>query len=144
MHHNIEILIAEDDNGHALLIKKNLKRAGVMNKIRRFKDGQETLDFLFKNKKDITPNSNASYILLLDINMPKKNGVDVLRQIKKDEKLQKLPIIMLTTTDNPVEIDECYRLGCNNYIAKPVDYDKFIETIKKLGLFLMIVKTPQI
>ncbi len=144
MHHNIEILIAEDDDGHALLIKKNLKRAGVMNKTIRFKDGQETLDFLFKNKKDLTPNSNVSYVLLLDINMPKKNGVDVLRQIKKDEKLQKLPIIMLTTTDNPVEIDECYRLGCNNYIAKPVDYDKFIETIKKLGLFLMIVKTPQI
>ena len=144
MHHNIEILIAEDDDGHALLIKKNLKRAGVINKIRRFKDGQEILDFLFKNKKDITANSNASYVLLLDINMPKKNGVDVLKQIKKDEKFQKLPVIMLTTTDNPVEIDECYRLGCNNYIAKPVDYDKFIETIKKLGLFLMIVKTPQI
>lgn len=144
MHKNIEILIAEDDDGHALLIKKNLKRAGVINKIRRFKDGQEILDFLFKNRKDIGEKDESSYILLLDINMPKKNGVDVLKQIKKDEKFKKLPVIMLTTTDNPVEIDECYKLGCNNYIAKPVDYDKFIGTINKLGLFLMIVKTPNV
>ncbi len=144
MHKNIEILIAEDDDGHALLIKKNLKRAGVINKIRRFKDGQEILDFLFKNRKNIGEKDESSYILLLDINMPKKNGVDVLKQIKKDEKFKKLPVIMLTTTDNPVEIDECYKLGCNNYIAKPVDYDKFIGTINKLGLFLMIVKTPNV
>ena len=87
---------------------------------------------------------NRGYVLLLDIKMPKVDGVEVLRQLKQDDELKKLPVIMVTTTNNPKEIDECYRLGCSHYITKPVDYDAFVETIQKLGLFLKIVQLPHL
>jgi len=76
--------------------------------------------------------------------MPKIDGVEVLRNIKKDKEFRKIPIIMLTTTDDPREVEHCHKLGCSNYITKPVDYEKFVDVIKKLGLFLMIVEVPDI
>ena len=116
------ILIAEDDEGHAALIKRNLRRTGITNRIVEFRDGQETLDFLFSEDKGPKANSDGTYMLLLDIRMPKVDGVDVLRQIKADEVLRKMPVIMITTTDDPREIQKCHAIGCNNYITKPVDY----------------------
>lgn len=138
------ILIAEDDTGHAALIRKNILRAGITNTIMHFKDGQELLDFLFK--KDDAPHrqGEVSYLLLLDIRMPKVDGVEVLRNIKADVELRKIPIIMLTTTDDPREVENCHKLGCSNYITKPIDYEKFVDVIKKLGLFLMVVEVPNI
>jgi len=85
-------------------------------------------------------NKNKCYLLLLDINMPKMNGVEVLIRIKSDNELKDIPVIMLTTTDNPREIETCYTLGCNMYITKPVQFDKFAETLNRMGLFLQIVK----
>ena len=76
--------------------------------------------------------------------MPKIDGIEALRQIKQDEKLRKIPVIMLTTTDNPQEIDKCYELGCNIYVTKPVDYEKFMEAINRLGLFLMVIEVPKL
>ena len=139
MDSNIIIIIAEDDEGHAALIKKNLRRNGISNHMLHFKDGQETLDFLLRNGKDKEPlnSSDTSYILLLDIRMPKVDGIEVLRQVKQDPLLHKIPVIIVTTTDDPREINNCYRLGCSNYITKPVEYDKFVEVIKNLGLFLL-------
>ena len=136
------ILIAEDDDGHASLIMKNLKRSGICNDIAWFKDGREVLDFLFMKGDGPHRSLEGSYILLLDIRMPLVDGVEVLRQIKGDPELAKIPVTMITTTDDPREVEECFRLGCNNYIAKPVDYVKFVEAIKQLGLFLMIVEVP--
>ena len=140
----VVILIAEDDEGHASLIKKNLKRSGVCNEIIRFKNGQEILDFLFLRGNGPDRSPEGSYISLLDIRMPLVDGVEVLRQLKKDPELAKIPVTMITTTDDPREVEECFHLGCNNYIAKPVDYNKFVEAIKQLGLFLMIVEIPLI
>ena len=140
----VTILVAEDDQGHAALITRNLKRAGITNEIICFKDGQETLDFLMRASKGSQHVTNARYILLLDIRMPKVDGVEVLRQLKQDAELAKIPVTMLTTTDDPREIEECYRLGCSNYITKPVDYEKFVEVIKQLGLFLLVVQVPEI
>jgi CheY-like chemotaxis protein len=82
--------------------------------------------------------------MLLDIRMPKVGGVEVLREIKKDAELSKIPVIMLSTTDDPREIEKCHALGCSNYINKPVDYEKFIDSIRKLGFFLKITKIPTI
>ncbi len=142
MDKEMAILITEDDPGHALLIKKNLQRAGISNEIIHFFDGKEVFDFLFTKKDD--KHKEKHYLLLLDIRMPKVDGIEVLRLIKQDPELCKIPIIMITTTDDPLEVERCYKLGCNVYITKPVDYDKFVDAIKRLGLFIMVVEIPKI
>ena len=144
MKREVTILIAEDDSGHATLIKRNLERAGLSNPILNFKDGQETLDFLFEQGEGPHRQHHKSYLLLLDIRMPKVDGVEVLRRIKSDKELRKIPTIMLTTTDDPREIEKCHQLGCSHYIVKPVAYEQFIEAIRQLGLFLSVVEVPQI
>jgi CheY-like chemotaxis protein len=144
MKKEVTILIAEDDSGHAALIRKNISRAGISNPILHFMDGQELLDFLFKKEDSPHRIGDASYLLLLDIRMPKVDGIEVLRNIKADKELRKIPVIMLTTTDDPHEIENCHKLGCSNYITKPVNYEKFVDVIKKLGLFLMVVEVPGI
>ena len=144
MKSEIVILIAEDDMGHASLIKKNLKRSGITNQIIHFKDGEEVLNFLFKRGGPPHRENDRSYLLLLDIRMPKVDGIEVLRQIKADNFLKKLPVTMLTTTDDPREIERCHELGCGTYIAKPIEYEKFVETIRQLGLLLSVVKVPKI
>jgi CheY-like chemotaxis protein len=144
MKKEVIIIISEDDEGHASLIRKNLERAGISNEIIHFPDGKETLDFLFKKGDGKHRKSGESYLLLLDIRMPKVDGIEVLRQIKADPEMRKMPVIILTTTDDPREIDLCHKLGCNSYITKPIDYDKFVEAIQKLGLFLLVVELPKI
>jgi CheY-like chemotaxis protein len=144
MKKEVIVLIAEDDDGHATLIEKNLRRAGLLNEIIRFKDGQETLDFLFEKGKGKKRKHDTSYLLLLDIRMPKVDGVEVLRQVKADKDLKKLPILMVTTTDDPREVELCHELGCSNYITKPIDYDNFMEAVRQLGLFLLVVEVPKI
>jgi CheY-like chemotaxis protein len=138
------ILIADDDAGHARLIEKNLQRAGLHNSVLRFEDGQDILDFLFRRGGGSKRASDTPYLLLLDIRMPKLDGIEVLRQLKADPELRKLPVSMLTTTDDPREVARCHELGCSNYIVKPVDYEKFSEAIKQLGLFISLVQVPEI
>lgn len=140
----VTILVAEDDAGHARLIEKNLGRAGLRNPIKRFENGQAILDFLFRRDPVESPASEASFLILLDIRMPQVDGVEVLRQIKGDPVLRKIPVIMLTTTDDPREVERCHEIGCSSYIVKPVDYDKFAEAIKSLGLFISLVQVPEI
>jgi CheY-like chemotaxis protein len=135
------IILAEDNDGHAHLIVRSLRRTGITNKIMHFKDGQETLDFLFGKGEGFHREEGTNYLLLLDIRMPKVDGVEVLRQIKYD-KLRKIPVIMITTTDDPGEIERCYELGCSNYIVKPLDYEKFNAAFKQLGQFLHTVIFP--
>ncbi|MBI5772384.1 MAG: response regulator [Verrucomicrobia bacterium] len=140
----VVILIADDDAGHVRLIEKNLTRAGLHNPILRFENGQDTLDFLFQRGDGPKRKHDTSYLLLLDIRMPKVDGVEVLRQIKADAELKKIPVTMLTTTDDPREVERCHGLGCSTYIVKPVDYEKFAEAIKSLGLFISLVQVPNI
>jgi CheY-like chemotaxis protein len=133
------ILVAEDDDGHAELIKEGLRDSGVCNEVIRFSDGKETWDFL-SGTGDKVIDKKKNYLLLLDINMPKMDGVEVLTRMKANEALKEIPVMMLTTTDDPREVENCYKLGCNIYITKPVDFLKFAETLKRLGLFIQIVK----
>jgi CheY-like chemotaxis protein len=144
MTEEVVIIIAEDDAGHARLIQKNLGRVGLHNPVQFFENGQDVLDFLFRRGPGPHRKSDTAYLLMLDIRMPKVDGVEALRQIKEDPSLRKLPVIMLTTTDDPREIERCHLLGCNSYIVKPVDYDKFAEAIKHLGLFVSLVQVPEI
>lgn len=142
--YDVVILIAEDDAGHARLIEKNLSRGGLRNRIERFDNGQAVLDFLFRRGQGPQRTLVTSYLLLLDIRMPQVDGIEVLRQIKQDAELRKLPVIMLTTTDDPREVERCHAIGCASYIVKPVDYEKFAEAIKSLGLYISLVKVPEI
>lgn len=134
------ILIAEDDDGHAELIKEGLEDAGVCNKIIRFSNGKDAWKFLSGTGENEVRDKNKGYLLLLDINMPGMDGFDVLKNIKQNEELKDIPVIMLTTTDDPREVEECYKLGCNMYITKPVEFKKFTETLRRLGLFIQVVK----
>lgn len=140
--HPVTILFAEDDDGHAMLVERNLKRAGVINGLIRVVDGQEALDFVRCEGKFSERVPNGPVVILLDINMPRVDGVEALRQIKGDPKTAHIPVIMLTTTDDPREVERCYRAGCNVYITKPVEYESFVEAIRRLGLFLQVVKQP--
>jgi len=133
------LLIAEDDDAHAVLIRSNLRRAGLTNRTLRFRDGQEVLDFL--GDEGLVP---GSYLLLLDIRMPRVDGVEVLRTLKQSPVLRRIPVVMVTTTDDPAEVERCHDLGCSSYITKPVEYDKFVEAIRVLGLFLMVVEMPRL
>ncbi len=140
----VNILIAEDDPGHADLIRRNLQRAGIVNNITHFADGQALLDFLFRRGPEPHRKDGDAYVLLLDIRMPKVDGAEALRQIKGDGELRKMPVIMITTTDDPREVEHCHALGCNNYITKPVEYESFVNAIRQLGLFLGVVQVPAI
>lgn len=141
----ITILVAEDDDGHAQLIQNRFREVGVYNPVIRFRDGLEAWEFLSgKSKPGLTPERHC--VLMLDISMPEMDGIEVLKRVKADPRLKDMPIIMLTTTDDPKEIDRCYELGCNNYLVKPVEFEKFSELIKRLGLFILVVrvtKTPK-
>lgn len=137
------ILITDDDDGHAFLIEDNLRRAGVNTPFLRFSDGQEILDFLYGRTADPKFDHNGSYLLLLDIRMPKVDGVEVLRQIKADPELRRLPVIILTTTEDPREVDRCHTLGCNVYMHKPVSFESFAAAINKLGLFVALLQLPR-
>ncbi len=136
------LILAEDDDGHASLIRRNLQRAGFVNDLVHLRDGQEALDYVRGEGEHAGRVLTDMVLLLLDINMPRVDGVEVLRQLKADPATSKIPVIMLTTTDDPREVQRCYQLGCNVYVTKPVEYDGFIEAVKRLGLFLQVVKLP--
>ena len=139
-HTPVLIVMIEDDEGHARLIEKNIRRAGISNEICHFTDGGSGLDFLFNHNNG--PRINGPALVLLDLNLPDMSGTDILAKIKGDEKLHRVPVVVLTTTDDKVEIQRCYDLGCNVYITKPVNYESFADAIRQLGLFLSVIQVP--
>jgi CheY-like chemotaxis protein len=142
-HQPVSIVMIEDDEGHARLIEKNIRRAGISNDIKHFTDGTTALDFLY-NAPD-GPALNGPALILLDLNLPDMSGTDILQRIKSDgNPLKRTPVIVLTTTDDKVEIQRCYDLGANVYITKPVDYENFATAIRQLGLFLSVIQLPDI
>jgi len=136
----VKIVMVEDDHGHAKLIEKNIRRANISNEIIHFDHGQPALDYLFS--EDVR--ANGPMLILLDLNLPDMQGTDILAEVKKDERLKRVPVVVLTTTDDKVEIQRCYDLGCNVYITKPVDYESFAGAIRQLGLFLSVIQAPEI
>ncbi|WP_231681009.1 response regulator [Brevundimonas sp. AAP58] len=136
----VKILMVEDDHGHAKLIEKNIRRANISNEIVHFDAGQPALDYLFS--EEIL--ANGPLLILLDLNLPDMQGTDILAEVKRDERLKRAPVVVLTTTDDKTEIQRCYDLGCNVYITKPVDYESFAAAIRQLGLFLSVMQAPEI
>ena len=131
----------EDDEGHARLIEKNIRRAGISNNIRHFLDGTSALDFMFDSPDG--PALDGPALILLDLNLPDMSGTDILARIKADDHMRRTPVVVLTTTDDKVEIERCYDLGCNVYITKPVNYESFADAIRQLGLFLSVIQVPE-
>lgn len=138
----VTIALVEDNEGHARLIEKNLRRAHVSNPIVKLHDGQRALDYLFGESGYVTLQNRPPLLVLLDLNLPVVDGYRVLEKIKADDRTKHIPIIIVTTTDDIHEINRCYELGCNVYITKPVEYDQFAEAIARLGLFLSVVELP--
>ena len=138
----LTILMAEDDEGHATLVKRNLVRAGIANTIVHVTDGQQALDFVFAEGEFAGRKAVGPLLLMVDINMPRVDGIEVLRRVKQCPATAKLPVVVLTTTDDPREVARCYELGCCVYVTKPVECLDFIEAIQRLGLFLQIVTAP--
>jgi CheY-like chemotaxis protein len=136
------IVLVEDDDGHANLVERNLRRAGVTNGVQRLRDGQEAIDFIEGQGAFSGRDLALPLLVLLDIKMPRVDGTEVLRRVKSNPHTALIPIIVLTTTDDPREIQRCYALGCSVYISKPVDYVAFVEAINRLGLFLQVVQIP--
>jgi len=134
---DVVIVLAEDDPGHARLIEKNLSLI-ITNKLVRFPNGQEALDYLLREER-----TSQRHLLLLDLNMPVMDGYQVLRHLREDSKTVAVPVIVLTTTDDPVEIQRCYDMGCNAYVVKSADYEEFTEAMRRLGLFLSIARMPR-
>ena len=141
--HPVTILLIEDDPGHARLIEKNVRRAGVNNEIMPFADGTSVLHYLFGSDSNGKRVVQRPLLVLLDLNLPDMSGIDVLTRIKSDEMLRRAPVIVLTTTDDKVEIQRCYDLGCNVYITKPVEYESFAVAIRQLGLFISVMQVPE-
>lgn len=138
----VTILLVEDDPGHARLVEKNLRRSSIMNKFVVIEDGQKALDYLFGEGEYRETPAQLPMLVLLDLNLPVLDGYQVLQRIKADDRTKHIPVVVLTTTDDNREVARCYELGCNIYITKPVDYEQFSEAIRKLGLFLTVVKVP--
>jgi CheY-like chemotaxis protein len=136
------VLLVEDDDGHAALVRRNLGRAGIGGEPIRLHDGQQLLDYLYRRLTWVDRPPHAALVVLLDLNMPRLNGFDVLETLKTDRLFGHIPVVVLTTTDNPVEIDRCYTLGAAACLVKPVDYGAFGDMVRQLAGFLLVICGP--
>jgi DNA-binding response OmpR family regulator len=142
MSEHVTIIMIEDDEGHALLIERNIRRAGVSNDILPFQNGTEAVRYLFGPDGSGGVSSGRPLLILLDLNLPDMSGVDILKRVKENEHLKLTPVVVLTTTDDEREIKRCYDLGANVYITKPVNYESFANAIRQLGLFFSVIQVP--
>ena len=134
------ILLAEDNPDDILLTQRAFKKSKVANELVVVKDGPEVLDFLFsEGKYDGRDTSIMPEVILLDIKMPRMDGFEVLKRIREDLRTKHLPVVVLTTSKEENDIVQSYCLGANSYISKPVDFDQFVEAIKQLGLYWLVL-----
>jgi CheY-like chemotaxis protein len=139
----VTIVLVEDDPGHVRLIEKNLRRANLAHELVVLSDGHQALEYVLCEGEFAERDGRGSLVLLLDLNLPALNGYQVLKRLKSDAKTRHIPVIVLTTTDDPREVARCYALGCNVYLTKPVDYRRFSDGIRQLGQFLSVATIPQ-
>ena len=139
----VMIVMIEDDEGHARLIEKNIRRAGVNNEIIPFTNGTDALTFLLGADGSGHVSAGRHMLILLDLNLPDMTGIDILQKVKDNPHTRPAPVVVLTTTDDTREIQRCYDLGANVYITKPVNYEGFANAIRQLGLFFSVMQVPQ-
>ncbi|MGY3614967.1 response regulator [Bradyrhizobium sp. USDA 10063] len=142
MSNPVTIIMIEDDEGHARLIERNIRRSGVNNEILPFTNGTDAVSYLFGPDGSGTDQKGQALLILLDLNLPDMTGIDILRRVKENKHLKSTPVVVLTTTDDSQEIKRCYEFGCNVYITKPVNYESFANAIRQLGLFFSVIQVP--
>ena len=142
MSNPVTIIMIEDDDGHARLIERNIRRSGVNNEIVPFTNGTAAVDYLFGQDGTGANRKGQALLILLDLNLPDTSGIDILKRVKENKYLKSTPVVVLTTTDDSQEIKRCYELGCNVYITKPVNYESFANAIRQLGLFFSVIHVP--
>jgi two-component system response regulator len=140
MNEDFEVLLVEDNDGDAEMTIRALKKNGLANKLVHLKDGADALDFLFGAGDYIGRETSIKpKVILLDLKMPKVNGIEVLRSIRSDERTSKIPVVVLTSSSEDPDIQTCYALGVNSYVVKPVSFEEFFKAISNLGLYWIIV-----
>ncbi len=143
MAHEIEILLVEDNMNDAEMTIRALKKNNIANKLVHLKDGEEAIDFIFAQgmyaDRDI---ENVPKVILLDLKMPKVNGIEVLEKVKSDERTRKIPIVVLTSSSEDPDIQKCYSLGVNSYVVKPVKFGAFVQAVSELGMYWMLLNKP--
>ena len=143
-YNSIDILLVEDNQDDAELTMRELKRNHLANNMFHVKDGEEAINFIFaqneyEQKREM---ARVPKVILLDINMPKVNGIEVLEKLKKDERTRDIPVVILTSSQEGPDIQKCYKLGANSYIAKPVNFDAFTHAIKNIGFYWLLLNQP--
>jgi CheY-like chemotaxis protein len=138
----VTIIMIEDDEGHARLIERNIRRSGVNNDIVPFTNGTDAVNYLFGSDGSGSAHKGQALLILLDLNLPDMSGIDILRRVKEHACLKFAPVVVLTTTDDSQEIKRCYELGANVYVTKPVNYESFANAIRQLGLFFSVIQVP--
>jgi len=142
---DVEILLVEDNPADVELTLRALKKNNIANRVQVAEDGEVALDFLFGRGEFSSRNTdNKPKVVLLDLKLPKVDGLEVLRTIKSNPKTQAIPVVVLSTSKQETDIIESYRLGVNSYIVKPVDFDKFVESVKDLGFYWLLFNQPPI
>lgn len=139
----VEILLVEDNPTDAELAIRALKKNNLANKLVWVKDGAEALDFFFTTGAySGHPVTNGPKVILLDLHLPKVDGLEVLRRIKEDERLKIIPVVVLTSSTEDRDVTESYQLGVNSYISKPLEFDEFVKKVSELGLYWLLVNHP--
>ncbi|MEI9912057.1 MAG: response regulator [Bacteroidota bacterium] len=143
MKQEIEVLLVEDNLSDAEMTIRALKKNNLANRLLHLKDGAEALDFLFGEGEYAGRQiEHTPKVILLDLKMPKVNGIEVLAKVKTDPRTKKIPVVVLSSSKEDPDIQECYDLGVNGYVVKPVEFDEFHKAISDLGLYWMIVNQP--
>jgi two-component system, response regulator len=138
-----DILIVEDNPTDAELITRALRRANLANAITVVEDGVEALDYLLGvGTHADRPNHGTPRVVLLDLKLPKLSGLEVLRRIRADERLRRIPVVVVTSSREEPDVAEAYRLGVNSYVVKPVEFESFAEAMTQVGLYWLLVNVP--
>jgi two-component system, response regulator len=142
-YHEVDVLLVEDNMDDANLTIRALKKNNLANKLYHLKDGADALDYIFGrgNYNDRNTEINPK-VILLDLKMPKVDGIEFLRKIKSNDKTKKIPVVILTSSKEDPDIKTCYELGANSYVVKPVDFESFIKAVSELGLYWLLINEP--
>ena len=135
---NVEVLLVEDSDADAEMTLRTLRRRGIANRIERVHDGVDALDYLRLQGSHAARTSGLPRLVLLDLKMPRMDGLQVLREMKSDARLRKIPVVMMTSSREEGDLLESYELGVNSYVVKPVDFGEFAETVAQVGMYWMI------